>query len=505
MARTALALGRRAISLETSPLSRLLADVVVRAPDLRHLDAAFQAVAAAPLGTSSLRAWIDERFATACPTCGRTLALEELVWEPADGRAGRSRARRISSGVVAATAGLGASAAAPATAGPAARTAGALRPTRRSFRCPACLDRRGRGGELRHAAAGGGRPRPGDGAGRRSGGARGDRPPLPASGRARRPARAAARPALTSPARRPPGDPRPDRGRAAGVPGDLRPPPRPDPRHPPVEPPHRVPRPGQRAPHRRRPSPPVGGARMARTQPVARLRGGLPAGAGLRAGARRRPVRGRAGPPHRAPRGPARRPADDRPADRRGRCPGAARCRGRGADGRPARAGPPRPVAAAPRVDSGPARRGLRRHRLGARQRGGAPRAPCVAAGPRGPAPEPRGCVASRPPRGGPGDGAGRQGRAAPGRRRGTRPGGHEPGGSDGRLARGGRPAGRARPSAGRPRGDGSSRRPPGRGAPDPGQPHPGPGSGRGRRSGDCHDARRLRRSGPDRRALLSV
>ena len=125
VARTALALGRRAISVETSPLSRLLADVVVRAPDLRHLDAAFQAVAAAPLGTSSLRAWIDERFATACPTCGRTLALEEMVWEPADGRTGR-----------------------PATG----TLAGTLRPTRRSFRCPACLDRRGRGGELRHAA-----------------------------------------------------------------------------------------------------------------------------------------------------------------------------------------------------------------------------------------------------------------------------------------------------------------------------------------------------------------
>ena len=116
VARTALALGRRAVSIETSPLTRLLADVVVRAPDLRHLDAAFQAVAAAPLGTTSLRAWIDEQFATPCPTCGRTLALEELVWEP-DAR-------------------------------------GALRPTRRSFRCPACLDRRGRGGELRHAAPG---------------------------------------------------------------------------------------------------------------------------------------------------------------------------------------------------------------------------------------------------------------------------------------------------------------------------------------------------------------
>ncbi len=114
VARAALALGRRAVSVETSPLTRLLADVVVRAPDLRHLDAAFQAVAAAPLGTTSLRAWIDERFATRCPTCSRTLALEELVWEPGPG--------------------------------------GEVRPTRRSFRCPACLDRRGRGGELRHGA-----------------------------------------------------------------------------------------------------------------------------------------------------------------------------------------------------------------------------------------------------------------------------------------------------------------------------------------------------------------
>jgi hypothetical protein len=113
VARTALALGRRAVSIETSPLTRLLADVVVRAPDLRHLDAAFQAVAAAPVGTTSLRGSIDERFATLCPTCGRTLAVDELVWEPGAG--------------------------------------GAVRPTRRSFRCPACLDRRGRGGELRHA------------------------------------------------------------------------------------------------------------------------------------------------------------------------------------------------------------------------------------------------------------------------------------------------------------------------------------------------------------------
>ena len=96
VARSALALGRRAVSIEISPLTRLLADVVVRAPDLRHLDAAFQAVAAAPLGTTSLRASIDERFATACPTCGRTLALEELIWEPRAGPRGARGATVLS-------------------------------------------------------------------------------------------------------------------------------------------------------------------------------------------------------------------------------------------------------------------------------------------------------------------------------------------------------------------------------------------------------------------------
>ena len=114
VARAALSLGRRALSIETSPLTRLLADVVVRPPDLRHLDAAFQGVGSAPFGTSSLRAWISERFATRCPTCGRTLAAEELIWEP------------------------------PAGGGDAV-------PVRRAFRCAACLDRRGRGSELRHA------------------------------------------------------------------------------------------------------------------------------------------------------------------------------------------------------------------------------------------------------------------------------------------------------------------------------------------------------------------
>ena len=114
VARAALGMGRRALSIETSPLTRLLADVVVRPPDLRHLDAAFQGVGSAPLGTTSLRGWITELFATRCPTCGRTLAAEELVWEPPQG-------------------------------------GGDAVPVRRAFRCAACLDRRGRGNELRHA------------------------------------------------------------------------------------------------------------------------------------------------------------------------------------------------------------------------------------------------------------------------------------------------------------------------------------------------------------------
>ncbi len=114
VARTALALGRRALSLETTPLTRLLADVVVRPPDLRHLDAAFQSVGAASLGTSSVKPWITERFATRCPTCGRAIPLEEMTWE-------------------------------------APRAEGPLRPTRRVFRCAACLDKRGRGSELRNA------------------------------------------------------------------------------------------------------------------------------------------------------------------------------------------------------------------------------------------------------------------------------------------------------------------------------------------------------------------
>lgn len=81
IARTAVDRQRRAASLETSPLTRLLAEVVLRPPDVRHLDAAFQAIAAAPREQSALKVWLGDRYASRCLTCDRAVTLEEVVWE----------------------------------------------------------------------------------------------------------------------------------------------------------------------------------------------------------------------------------------------------------------------------------------------------------------------------------------------------------------------------------------------------------------------------------------
>lgn len=86
VARAAIDRQRRAFSLESSPLTRLLAEVVLRPPDLRHLDAAFSSLSASPHGDSSLRLAIADLFATKCTTCGRTVPADELEWrngEPA--------------------------------------------------------------------------------------------------------------------------------------------------------------------------------------------------------------------------------------------------------------------------------------------------------------------------------------------------------------------------------------------------------------------------------------
>ena len=118
VAHAAIARQRPTMSLESSPLTRLLAELVLRPPDLRHLDAAFQAMSASPRRQSSLKVGIGELFATRCATCERMLTADEFIW----GGAG-------------------------ATDEANADTA----PARKHYRCPVCKSQRG-GAEQRTAA-----------------------------------------------------------------------------------------------------------------------------------------------------------------------------------------------------------------------------------------------------------------------------------------------------------------------------------------------------------------
>ena len=118
VARAAIDRQRKAVSLEASALDRLLAEVVLRPPDLRHLDAAIQALAASARRETSLKQWISDRYASRCATCDRPIVLDEVTWAAEsideDGR----------------------------PAGP--------RPIRKHYRCPVCRDQLG-GGEQRQA------------------------------------------------------------------------------------------------------------------------------------------------------------------------------------------------------------------------------------------------------------------------------------------------------------------------------------------------------------------
>ncbi|MEW5991798.1 MAG: hypothetical protein AB1736_10715 [Chloroflexota bacterium] len=88
IARAAIDRQRRACSVESNPLTRLLAEVVLRPPDLRHLDAAFSTLAASPRGESSLKLSIGAMFATRCASCGRSLIADELQWARGSGDEG---------------------------------------------------------------------------------------------------------------------------------------------------------------------------------------------------------------------------------------------------------------------------------------------------------------------------------------------------------------------------------------------------------------------------------
>ena len=81
IARSAIAALRRVYSCESTALTRLLAEVVLRPPDLRHFDAGLSQVATYPRGEVELKRGLEQMFTTHCPTCGRPVVVEEYIWE----------------------------------------------------------------------------------------------------------------------------------------------------------------------------------------------------------------------------------------------------------------------------------------------------------------------------------------------------------------------------------------------------------------------------------------
>ena len=116
IARATIERNREAMSFESGPLARLVAEIVLRPPDVRQLDAAFQRLGAAAHGKTNLRLAIGDLYSTHCATCDRAVVAEDVTWEPA-----------------------------------AAHDAEALpKPVLKHYRCPACRDQ-GSGSELREA------------------------------------------------------------------------------------------------------------------------------------------------------------------------------------------------------------------------------------------------------------------------------------------------------------------------------------------------------------------
>jgi len=72
---------RRGYDLESTALTRLVAELVLRPPDLRHLDAAFTASADQQRGGLTLRETIERSFASRCGHCGGPVVVEEFVWD----------------------------------------------------------------------------------------------------------------------------------------------------------------------------------------------------------------------------------------------------------------------------------------------------------------------------------------------------------------------------------------------------------------------------------------
>jgi hypothetical protein len=72
---------RRAFLIETSALTRLVAEIVLRPPDLRHLDAAVSGLAADTRADSGLRHALSALYASSCVACQSPVSVDEFIWE----------------------------------------------------------------------------------------------------------------------------------------------------------------------------------------------------------------------------------------------------------------------------------------------------------------------------------------------------------------------------------------------------------------------------------------
>ena len=84
VARAAIGALRRAYDCESTALTRLVAELVLRPPDLRHFDAGIAALAGQPRGDVELRLALNQPFSSHCPSCGRPVTVDEYVWESDD-------------------------------------------------------------------------------------------------------------------------------------------------------------------------------------------------------------------------------------------------------------------------------------------------------------------------------------------------------------------------------------------------------------------------------------
>jgi hypothetical protein len=82
VARSAIDEFRRSFAMESTAITRLVAEIVLRPPDLRHFDAAVSGIAVDARGMEGgLRSSIEASYASRCATCGGSIVVDEFIWE----------------------------------------------------------------------------------------------------------------------------------------------------------------------------------------------------------------------------------------------------------------------------------------------------------------------------------------------------------------------------------------------------------------------------------------